>query len=151
MRDKFLKEVVVSAYMFTAAYLPKHKIVLWKEKCWGDIRLFLRRLGIGRTRRWVSRLNRNLFCPSVKHEKSGNVRQPFIQFPINASLIWSQILNITVKIIWPTSAMFFDRSEFCFGTCTTRHWGEHSNQDLKKSDQWSWRSCDNKLVNGKFH
>ena len=40
---------------------------------------------------------------------------------------------------------------FFFGTCTTRHWGEHSDQDLKKSDQSSWRKCDDKPVNGKFH
>ena len=145
MRDKFIKKIFVSAFIFTAAYLPKHKAVLWKEKWWGDIQLFLRRLGIGRTRRWVSRLNRILFCPSIKHEKSGNVRQPFIHFSINVSLIWSQILNITIKIkAGRRRPCFFDRSD----TCTTRHWGEHSDQDLKKSDQWSWRSCDNKLVNG---
>ena len=98
MCDKFIKRSICNAFIFTAAYLPKHNTVLWKEKCWGDILLFIRRLGIGRIRRWVSRLNRNLFCPSVKHEKSGNVRQPFIHFPINVSLIWSQVLNYTAEI-----------------------------------------------------
>ena len=87
MCDKFIKISICNAFIFTAAYHPKHNIVLWKEKCWGYIRLILRSLGIGRIRRWVSRLNRNLFCVSVKHEKSGNVRQPFIHFPINVSLI----------------------------------------------------------------
>ena len=77
-----LKMSICNAFIFTAAYLPKHNTVLWKENCWGDIRMFLRRLGIGRTRRWVLRLNRNLFCPSVKHKTSGNVRQPFIHFRI---------------------------------------------------------------------
>ena len=57
------KKRIYNAFIFTAAYLPKHNNVLWKEKCGGDIRLFLRRLGIGRTRRWVSRLNRSLFFP----------------------------------------------------------------------------------------
>ena len=95
--DKFIKKSICNAFIFTAVYLPKHNTVLWKEKCWGDIRFFLRR-HIGRTRRWVSRLNRSLFCPSVKHEKSGNVRQPFIHFPINGSLIWRQILNYTAEI-----------------------------------------------------
>ena len=83
--DKFIKRNICNTFIFTTAYLPKHNTVLWKEKCWGDIRLFLRRLG----RMWVSRLNRNLFCLSVKHEQSGNARQPFIHFPINVSLIWS--------------------------------------------------------------
>ena len=67
-----------NAFIFTAAYHPKHNTVFWKEK-WGDIRLFLKRL----TQKWVSRLNRNLFCPSVKHEISGNVRQPFIHFQVS--------------------------------------------------------------------
>ena len=61
--DKFTKKCVYKAFIFTAAYLPKHNNVLWKEKCWGDIPLFLRRPRIARTRRWVSRLNRKLFCP----------------------------------------------------------------------------------------
>ena len=74
MCDKFIKKSICNAFIFTAVYLPKHNTVLWKEKCWGDIRLYLRRLGIGRTRRWMSRLNRNLFYPSVKHEKIGECR-----------------------------------------------------------------------------
>ena len=56
------------------------------------------------------------------------------------------------------------RTGILFGTCTTRQWGEHSDQVKKrnptsaqlgtegniltklkkKSDQWSWRRCDNK-------
>ena len=36
------------------AYLPKHNTVLWKEICWGDIRLFLRRLGLNRADMKVS-------------------------------------------------------------------------------------------------
>ena len=52
---------------------------------------------------------------------------------------------------WLTAAMFFDKSDSGLGSCTTRHWGEHSDQYLKKSDQWSWRRCDNQPVNGKFH
>ena len=51
MCDKFIKKSICSAFIFTVAYLPKHNTVLWKEIYWGDIRLFLRRLGIGRTRR----------------------------------------------------------------------------------------------------
>ena len=63
MCDKFIKKNICNAFIFTAAYVPKHNNELWKEKCWGDIRLYLKRLGIGLTRRWVSRLNRSLFCP----------------------------------------------------------------------------------------
>ena len=96
--DTFIKKRICNTFIFTAAYFPKRNIVLWKEKCWGDIRLFLRRLRIGRTRMGVSRLNRNLFCPSVKLEQSGNVRQPFIHFPVNVSLIWSQILSYAAEI-----------------------------------------------------
>ena len=112
---------------------PEHNTALWKEKCWGDIRLFLRRLGIGRTRRWVSRLNQNLFCPSVKYKKLGNVRHPSIHFPINVSLTWSQVLNYTAKICFTKSEpgtkrsnLSTDRIFFC--TCTSRHWGEHNRQ-----------------------
>ena len=66
MCDKFIKKKSIwNAFIFTTAYLPKRNTMLSKENCWEDSRLFLRRLGIGRTRRWVSRLNRNLFCPSV--------------------------------------------------------------------------------------
>ena len=113
MCDKIIIKSTCNAFIFTAAYHPKHNTVFWKEKRWGNIWLFLSRLGIGRTRMWVARLNRNLFCLSVKHEKSWNVRQPFIHFPINVSLIWSQILNITRKIK-NTAVMFFERSDFCF-------------------------------------
>ena len=94
MYDKFIKKNICNAFIFTAAYLPKHNTVLWKEKCWGNILLLLWRLGIGRTRRWVSRLNRNAFRPVLNMKKSGNDRQPFIHFPIK----WSQVLNYIAEL-----------------------------------------------------
>ena len=38
----------------------------------------------GEHKRRESRLSSELFCPSAKHSKSGNVMQPSIHFPINA-------------------------------------------------------------------
>ena len=41
-----------------------------------------------RNRQWrVSRLNGELFCPNIKHSKSGYVRQSSIPFPINLYII----------------------------------------------------------------
>ena len=33
MCDKFIKKSIYNAFIFSAAYLPKHNNVLWKEKC----------------------------------------------------------------------------------------------------------------------
>ena len=44
------------------------------------------------------------------------------------------------------AAMFVEGPDFFFGTCTTRHCGEQSDQVLKTSSQWSWRRCDNKQM-----
>ena len=95
--------------------------------------------------------------PVVTDREAGNRNAKFhhltrIQLDIEASLIgkFHSFLRNKKKQIWPTAAMIFDRLDFGFGFCTTRHWGEHSNQYLKKSDQWSWRRCDIQCVNGKF-
>ena len=42
---------------------------------------------------------------------------------------FERIFHICDKYVQITS--LFDRSDFIFGTCTTRHLGEHSDQDLK--------------------
>ena len=90
MCDKVIKKSICNAFMFTAAYLPKHNTVLWKEKCWGDIRLFLRRLGLGRTTRKIKDGRRRPYLSmdrnSVRYlhnsvDNEGNILTKFKKYP----------------------------------------------------------------------
>ena len=79
--------------------------------------------------------------PMVTNREAGNRTAKFhhmtrIQLDIEASLIgkFHSILrrcDNQKNQRWPTAAMFFDRLDFGFCSCTTRHWGEHSDQYLK--------------------
>ena len=50
----------------------------------------------------------------------------------NFSQMWQIRSNNRKNQRRPTAAKLFDRSDF-FGICTTRHCGEHSDQDLKQN------------------
>ena len=101
-----------------------------------------------------------LGAKNVKFVDRPEFRLVFAQLDTEASLIGKFHLNppssfwgdaTTKKIKNGRRRPCFSTDRFCFGTCTTRHWREHSDQDLNKSDLRSWRRCDNKSVNRKFH
>ena len=154
MCDKFIKNSICNAFILTAAYLPKHNTVLWKEKCWGDIRLFLRRLGIGRTRRW----NFTKSEPGTKRPYLSTDRFFFFFFVLAllgieantigkfhsnpSSSFWRDAITRKLKDGRRRPCLSTDRNSVSY--FTTRHWVKHSDQVSKTSDQWSWRRCDNK-------
>ena len=53
---------------------------------------------------------------------------------------------ITVKLKDGCQQPYLSMDRNHFRMCTTRPLGEHLRQVLKKSDQWSLRRCDNKIV-----
>ena len=52
---------------------------------------------------------------------------------------------------WPTAAMFFDSSDFLVLAQLDIEGNILTKIKKKKSDLWSWRTCDKKPVNEKFH
>ena len=79
--------------------------------------------------------------PMVTNREAGNRNAKFhhltrIQLDTEASLLgkfhsFLRRCDNKKNQRWPTAAMFFDRLDFGFCSCTTRHWGEHSDQYLK--------------------
>ena len=105
--------------------------LLWKEKCWGDIRLFL---WIGRTRRWVLRLNQNLFCPSVA--KLDIVASLIGKFHSNPSCsFWGHAITRKIKD---------GRRRPCFSTDRICFWYLH-NKTLRRT---VWPICKKNSTSG---
>ena len=118
--DKFIKKSIYNAFIFTAAYLPKHNKCVVKRK-------MLRRhpVVLKKTRnRADTRLN-----VTVEPEFILSLIGKFHSNP--PSSFWGDA--ITRKIKDGRRGHVFRQIGFYFGTCTTRHWGEYSDQDLKKS------------------
>ena len=77
-----------------------------------------------------------------KYEKSGNVRQHFIHFPINVSLIWSQILNYTAEIHFQRSQSKGDRYFAVLMECEQFGFAflKSPSININRRDSWSGRA-----------
>ena len=62
----------------------------------------------------------------------------------SSSGLGGDAIMMKIKDGCPRPYLSTDRNHF--QACTTRPLGEHLRQVSKKSDQWSWRRCDNEIV-----